>query len=78
MRPDSVVGAHRGALRLHTERGFIMSNYRITYRSVELRTARIDAESESAARQAWIDGDVDDSELVETVEEHIERVEELS
>lgn len=54
------------------------SCYRITWRSVELRTARIVAESESAARQAWIDGDVDYSELIETVEEHIERVEVLS
>lgn len=43
-----------------------MTKYLIDYRVVEYRIAEVEADSESAARQAFIDDDLDDDEYVST------------
>lgn len=42
-----------------------MPTFEFTYRLVETRKCRIEADTESAARQAWIDGDTDFDESVD-------------
>lgn len=47
-----------------------MNTYRIAYTQTEVRAAYVDAESESAARQCWIDGDFDaDTEFLEYLDD---------
>lgn len=58
-----------------------MPEYRLTYELTETRTVTITAESDSAARQAWIDEaddlDANQSELIETTGLRLLEVEEL-
>lgn len=58
-----------------------MKDFRLTYKLTETRAVTIWAESESAARQAWIDEapdlDANQSELVETTGLELLEVDEL-
>lgn len=54
-----------------------MKTYRITYEQTELRECFVTAESESAARQAFIDQDVENDHLIEVVSTFNKVVEEV-
>jgi hypothetical protein len=54
-----------------------MPHYRIRYMQDEWRICLVEAESESAARQAWLNGEYYEDEFVDCANQHVLSIEEF-